>query len=217
MSFTKALTEAIETRKYCNGRSEFGQDDWVIKQTKEKRNGYFVDIGAAHPRFINNTYKLETKYNWDGICVEPNSFFHSLLVQERKVKCVHAAVSNITGFLEFTEQAGWGSTLNKNIEQFAAIKDMHYIPTKVVEVPVFTLLNLLDSCLCPNEIDYMNVDAPGAEADIICGSEWWMKYLIKLITVKNNPPTSGKVISHLTSIGYKQEGNIGIDLAFIKL
>jgi hypothetical protein len=47
--------------------SQIGQDLWVIEKTQTKRNGYFIDMGAAHPITINNTYALETEWEWTGI------------------------------------------------------------------------------------------------------------------------------------------------------
>ena len=35
-----------------------------------KNNGFFLEIGSSHPIQINNTYILETNYNWKGIMVE---------------------------------------------------------------------------------------------------------------------------------------------------
>lgn len=46
------------------------QDKFVLNILKEKRNGYFLEIGSNHPVNINNTYLLESKYDWKGIMVE---------------------------------------------------------------------------------------------------------------------------------------------------
>ena len=46
------------------------QDKFVLNILKEKKNGYFLEIGSNHPININNTYLLETMYDWKGIMVE---------------------------------------------------------------------------------------------------------------------------------------------------
>ena len=46
------------------------QDKFILNILKEKKNGYFLEIGSNHPININNTYLLETKYDWKGIMVE---------------------------------------------------------------------------------------------------------------------------------------------------
>ena len=42
---------------------------------KYKNNGTFIEIGSQHPIFNNNTYILESKYNWTGIMIEYNSIY----------------------------------------------------------------------------------------------------------------------------------------------
>lgn len=49
---------------------QIGQDFFVRSCLKNKRNGVFVEIGSNDPIKINNTFLLETKYNWSGIMVE---------------------------------------------------------------------------------------------------------------------------------------------------
>jgi hypothetical protein len=51
------------------------QDKFVLNVLKEKNNGYFIEIGSNDPVVINNTYLLETEYNWKGIMVEYNESF----------------------------------------------------------------------------------------------------------------------------------------------
>jgi len=51
------------------------QDKFVVNVLKEKRNGYFLEIGSNHPIKINNTYVLEKNYNWKGIMIDYKSSF----------------------------------------------------------------------------------------------------------------------------------------------
>ena len=50
--------------------SQAGQDQFIINVLKGKKNGYFLEIGSNHPSQINNTYKLEKEYGWNGLMVE---------------------------------------------------------------------------------------------------------------------------------------------------
>ena len=59
------------------------QDKFVLNVLNNKKNGYFLEIGSNHPIEINNSYLLETKYNWKGIMVEYNSKFLSLYKDHR--------------------------------------------------------------------------------------------------------------------------------------
>ena len=59
------------------------QDKFVLNVLKEKRNGYFLEIGSNHPININNSYLLETKYEWKGIMIEYDSNFLDLYKEHR--------------------------------------------------------------------------------------------------------------------------------------
>ena len=55
-----------ETETY----SQACQDIFVLKLTKNKKNGFFVEIGGSQPIELSNTYLLEKKYFWKGFIVE---------------------------------------------------------------------------------------------------------------------------------------------------
>ncbi len=60
------------------------QDRFVLNILKEKKNGIFLEIGSNHPIEINNTYLLESKYDWRGIMVEYDINFLPLYQQCRQ-------------------------------------------------------------------------------------------------------------------------------------
>ena len=55
-----------------NNYSQYDQDLEVLKHTKNKKNGTFVDIGCYAPIDINNTYLLEKEYDWTGVSIDLN-------------------------------------------------------------------------------------------------------------------------------------------------
>ena len=46
------------------------QDKFVLNVLKNKKNGYFLEIGSNHPIDINNSYLLEKQYDWKGIMID---------------------------------------------------------------------------------------------------------------------------------------------------
>jgi hypothetical protein len=56
-----------------NYNSQVGQDRFVLSILKNKKNGYFIEIGSNDPKLINNTFILEKDFNWSGIMVEYDS------------------------------------------------------------------------------------------------------------------------------------------------
>lgn len=58
--------------RYINSNSTNFQESFVISVLKEKKNGYYVELGSGKPRNGNNTYLLETVLNWKGIGLDIN-------------------------------------------------------------------------------------------------------------------------------------------------
>ena len=61
-----------------NTYSQCAQDLFVEAVMRGKKNGKFLEIGSNHPIVHNNTYLLETKYNWSGLMVEYDKAFKQL-------------------------------------------------------------------------------------------------------------------------------------------
>ena len=54
------------------------QDLFAIRVLKNKTNGTFVEIGSNHPIAGNNTYLMESKFNWKGLMIEYDRSFEQL-------------------------------------------------------------------------------------------------------------------------------------------
>lgn len=75
--------------------SQLSQDLEVLKFYNEKKNGFFIEIGANDGNILSNTYLLEKSYNWKGICVEPIPDKFKLLCENRPNSlCYDYAVYN---------------------------------------------------------------------------------------------------------------------------
>ena len=66
-----------------NLNGQCSQDAFVIYALREKRNGFFVELGSQHPRSINNTFILERELGWRGIMVEADARYQSSYEKER--------------------------------------------------------------------------------------------------------------------------------------
>ena len=58
--------------------SQTHQDLFVLYMNRKKTNGTFLEIGSNHPIKNNNTYLLESEYQWKGIMIEYDRSFEPL-------------------------------------------------------------------------------------------------------------------------------------------
>lgn len=61
-----------ESEKIQINGSQVYQDLFVLYMTEGKKNGTYLEIGASHPYYGNNTALLEENYNWKGVGIEIN-------------------------------------------------------------------------------------------------------------------------------------------------
>jgi len=69
--------------------SQASQDIFVLSVLKKKQDGFFLEIGSNHPITNNNTYLLESQYNWKGLLVEYDKCFEPMYQMHRK-KSIYA-------------------------------------------------------------------------------------------------------------------------------
>ena len=70
----------------------------IFNKFKNQFNGFFIEIGASDGIHLSNTYLLETKYKWKGICCEPIPVRFLKLVKNRPNSiCYDEAVYNQSG------------------------------------------------------------------------------------------------------------------------
>ncbi len=69
--------------KIINYRGSAGQDKFALSLNKFKKNGYFLEFGSQHPIDDNNTYLLESEYEWKGLMFEFEDKYKSLYEKYR--------------------------------------------------------------------------------------------------------------------------------------
>ena len=199
--------------------SQYQQDLWVLETLKYKRDGFFLDVGAAHYKKLSNTHYLEKEFGWDGICIEGNGNFFQTLIDNRSCTCINSYVSTNTnptfinkskttpgddkdfGFGDFIDDFNTGIT--------PSMAKGRIIPRLIMDI--------LDDCGTPSIIDYMSIDIEGADFPVMKTIDF-DKYQFRTITIEDNIPAySQAIVDFLTERGYKCLGRIkNLDLAFIK-
>ena len=148
------------TKRYY---SACGEDAILNYLFKEKKKGFYVDVGACEPVRFSNTYIFYLK-GWNGINIDamPGSVNSFKKIRPRDIN-IEAAVSNTEEILTYYEIGGaksmntfcLGSIKNFGVEK--SITNKRKIKTK-------KLSQILNNYLSNNQpIDFLSVDCEGFE------------------------------------------------------
>lgn len=167
--------------------SQLGQDLWVLEQTGFKQGGFFVEFGATDGIEHSNSYLLERRYGWSGICAEPNPLLFEQLKQNRSCRVSDACIAGHTGECVEFILAGDLSAMRSH-----AFKDGHrgvredaLAKGDVVTRWTVSLHDFLMREGAPNTIDYLSIDTEGSEFEILASFPF-QQWDIQLLTVEHN-------------------------------
>lgn len=193
--------------------SQGGQDIYVTRILKEKRDGYFIEIGANNGYTMSNTYLLEKNYGWKGICIEPTPYkIHELKNNRPNAICLETSVFSESNLeLDFTMTVI--DILNVLTEYAEIAVDFLNQSGQIIKVKTKTLTDILNENNAPENIDYLSIDTNGSEYKVLEGIDF-TKYKFNVITVKNSliEERQNRIKEILTSNGYsKQQTVIMVD------
>lgn len=167
--------------KYKKNSYSFNGVDLIIEYIfKDKKNGFYIDIGAQHPISNNNTYLLHKK-GWRGINIDLDKKNIDLFnIARPKEINLNYAISNIESETDlfFYHDASPINTLNKEVSNFQKAK-----VSKIKKIKTKTLDNIFKSINFNNNINYMNIDVEGYEEKILEGFDI-QKYKPDVISIE---------------------------------
>jgi len=105
-NFTKEVEFKIKFKDHETIKtfySQAGQDLFVLMALNGKKNGKFLEIGSYEPQFINNTYLLESKFNWDGVLIEIDENLANKCKKERTSSVICGDATKLDYKLIFKE------------------------------------------------------------------------------------------------------------------
>lgn len=179
-SWKDKMFDVYVTKAY----SQEGEDMILQRIFADKERGFYVDVGAHHPRRFSNTYKLY-KLGWRGINIEPNPDAFNLFVKERPSDInLNIGISTEAGFLKYHmfDEPALNSFDETVVKQ--RLDETQYKLIGTVDVNVVPLKNILDKYLEANtQIDFMTVDVEGLDLDVLQSNEW-SKYKPKWVLVE---------------------------------
>lgn len=167
--------------------SQLGQDIWVLEKTNFKTDGFFVEFGATDGVLLSNTWLLEKKYQWKGICAEPNPKFFSDLKKNRNCIVSDACIGKNSGekvrFIFADVYGGVESFMN--FDSHGDKRKAYQSSGKFTDLITISLNDFLILNNCPKNIDYISIDIEGGEFDVLSGFPF-DNWNVRLFTVEHN-------------------------------
>jgi FkbM family methyltransferase len=198
------LFDIYATKSY----SQEGEDMILQRIFAGKESGFYVDVGAHHPRRFSNTYFFYRR-GWSGINIEPNPeavrTFQSDRERDTNLQCgISDRAGNLTYF-SFDEAA-----LN-TFDQALAKSRIASTPYKLVgteTIPVERLESILSKHVPENRpIDFLSIDAEGLDFPVLQSNDW-SRYrptcvLVEALGISLEQAMQGDIYRFMKSHGYE--------------
>lgn len=165
--------------------SQMGEDRILSIIFGDRKKGYYVDVGAFHPKLYSNTYVFYLT-GWRGINIDPNEenieLFNSIRPKDINLSFGVSGKKSEMKYYLFSNPA-----VNTFSEEFAkkiSSKGQHKI-IKTENVKTFPLSHILDKYLSKNKkIDFLNIDVEGNDLEVL-ESNNWSRYKPEVILVED--------------------------------
>jgi FkbM family methyltransferase len=145
--------------------SDAPEVELVWRFFEERREGYFVDVGANEPKFKSQTWPLE-EAGWRGVLVEPLPDLAERLRRERPNSKVFQAACGAPGHAaEMTFHVSEGAS-KSSLAPYRIGEETKYVGTQ--QVRVLTLDEILAEAALPR-VDFISIDVEGTQLDVLRG------------------------------------------------
>ena len=202
-----------EIDQNLNYFSEAGQDMFIKESFfRNKKKGFFVEIGAYDGVQGSNCYYFEKHMDWQGIAIEASPLQFEKLKKNRNCKLINAALGSDNKKVEFyevtegfTQMSGINNLNFKN--SFERIKKNSNSKINKINIECKTFEKLIPS---GQIIDLISIDIEGNEFDVLKSIDF-KKYEIKVIVLENNIPNQLSYLKFFLEKNFSYFDRIGMD------
>ncbi len=197
--------------------SQEGEDLVLARFFGNKKNGFYVDVGANHPKRYSNTYYFYKK-GWSGINIDPLPESKKLFDKYRKRDInLNIGISDKPGKMKYymfeESQLNTFSEKVKNERKKNGKKIISEIDVKLEKLSF-----VLDKYVKNKEIDFLSIDTEGFDFNVLKSNDW-DKYKPKVIIVeilnsKLEDFVNDKIYIFLKENGYEYFAKTGNSVFF---
>jgi len=169
---------------YTKSYSLEGEDMILNGFFNTQKDGFYVDIGAHHPKLYSNTFFFYKK-GWRGINIDamPGSMRSFKRSRRRDINLENpvATTKGEMTYYSFNEPAL--NTFSKELaHQMESLPNYHLLKSEKLET--MPLSEILDAHLpAGQKIDFMSIDVEGLDLEVL-RSNSWSKYSPKVILIE---------------------------------
>jgi FkbM family methyltransferase len=218
-----AFLDLLNMRDRKLSYSQCGEDlivDFVFS-ARPPSNKFFIDVGAHHPSYLNNTY-LYYKRGWTGINIDPLSR-HIALFDKRRPRDTNVCA----GIGDETKQVVFYVMDPETLSTFDkatvdAYEQQGHKLLREEEVRFFSASDMIKTYELPSDVGLMSVDIEGNEDQvirdfldagirpnvIICETVY---YSPKLPSAKKNK----SMIEAISALGYRPYADTFVNTIFL--
>ena len=167
------LAKNLNDFAYCYNSYAQEGEDMLLRTILGNKKGFYVDIGAHHPKRFSNTYYFY-KNGWDGVNIDamPGSMDIFNKIRPRDVNLELAISKRIEelDYYAFDEPALNGFLKKESVEK---IKKEGFNLLFSKKIKTSTLAEVLDLYLKKeSKIDFMSIDVEGLDLEVLQSNDW---------------------------------------------
>lgn len=152
--------------------AQSGEDIVLEWYLSDREVGFYVDVGAYHPKRFSNTYRLYNR-GWRGINIDANpksmNAFRRIRPRDTNIEAAVGPSSHSLTYYIFRQPSLNTFDRDLALQHVAEGRPIH----KELHVTTAPLVELLDKYLPANtEIDLLTVDVEGLDLEVLQSNNW---------------------------------------------
>ena len=172
-----------------------------LNEIMNKRNGFFIELGANDGLKQSNTAFFEKEMGWNGILIEPSlEGYEKCKINRKNSICLnYACVSN-----DYKDNYVLGDFHNNHL--MGSVNGVRNNSKNLIKVNAITLEKILDEH-CNTDIDFLSLDTEGYELNILKGLNL-EKYRPKFMLIEVYTKDFTNIVNYLNMNNYKLHSNV---------
>jgi FkbM family methyltransferase len=186
--------------------SQWGEETLIRHFFDDRRDGFFLDVGAADCCSLSTTYYLEARLGWRGIAVDANASYRKGYEKNRHGSkffsyFVSDTSDGLADFYFMPKIPAISSGQRSHLDKFDAVRGREN-EIQNLKIPTITLNKLLEHENV-KKIDFLSLDIEGFDLAALNGFDI-QKYRPDLVCVEIQKELEGKLQEYFTRNNYRR-------------